>query len=403
MPQIDWSLLGPPVNYGEKFMQGMQAGRQMVQQRDQQNALAALATNPDDQNALATLFSTDPATAVRMQAYGEHRKEQQRQDSLRAGLAGAYDPATGHIDPTAARRAYVDAGDVPGAVAFDASQAELAGKLTKTQQDQIKIGARLLANVTDEQSYQTAREIAKSHGIDLSNVPETYDANYVKQVVSLGQSLDGGEEYSLAPGAIRMRGNQVIAQSPYAPTITAEGVTYERTPSQPTTPGAPNGGTPRGIRNNNPGNIEDGPFARSQPGYKGSDGRYAIFADAGSGQAATNALLGNYLQQGVNTPAKIIGRWAPASENGQSTSNYTAYVAQRLGINPNDPIPPDKVPMLAQAMHEFETGEGKQGGGLRQLTPSKAPPKPKPSETRVLNGKTYYKIDGRWFDNAEGA
>src|ERR1700745_3350557 len=32
-------------------------------------------------------------------------------------------------------------------------------------------------------------------------------------------------------------------------------------------------GAPRGVRNNNPGNIEDGEFAKSQPGYMGSDGR----------------------------------------------------------------------------------------------------------------------------------
>jgi hypothetical protein len=130
------------------------------------------------------------------------------------------------------------------------------------------------------------------------------------------------------------------------------------------------GGRPaRGVRNNNPGNIEDGPFARSQPGYKGSDGRFAVFDTPEQGQAATQNLLRSYIKRGNNTPAAIVGRWAPAGENGASTNNYAAYVARRLGIGPNDPIPPGRVAEVAQAMHEFENGQqqgaGAAGGGPR--------------------------------------
>ena len=48
---------------------------------------------------------------------------------------------------------------------------------------------------------------------------------------------------------------------------------------------------PRGIRNNNPLNIEDGDFARSQPGYVGSDGRFAQFQTPQHGVAAADSLL----------------------------------------------------------------------------------------------------------------
>src|SRR6185437_9387347 len=58
---------------------------------------------------------------------------------------------------------------------------------------------------------------------------------------------------------------------------------------------------PRGIRNNNALNIEDGPFAQSQPGYVGSDGRFAKFQTPEHGIAAASALLDNYGQkQGLN-------------------------------------------------------------------------------------------------------
>lgn len=121
---------------------------------------------------------------------------------------------------------------------------------------------------------------------------------------------------------------------------------------------APAGGgaaVPRGIRNNNPGNIEDGAFARSLPGYVGSDGRFAIFDDPSSGEAAQTRLLGSYVQRGFDTPTEIINRWAPPSDN-NPTGAYINYVAQRAGIGPNDRVTEDKIPLIAQAIREFENG-----------------------------------------------
>ena len=140
------------------------------------------------------------------------------------------------------------------------------------------------------------------------------------------------------------------------------------TPASP--PAAPSTGTSRGLRNNNPLNIEDGAFTRAQPGYVAPEpgsGRFATFQTPEQGAAAADRLLGSYIQRGFNTPAKIVGRWAPASENGASTGNYTNYVARRLGIGPNDPVPPEKIPLLRQAMSEFENGQ--QQGSSRPAPP----------------------------------
>lgn len=113
---------------------------------------------------------------------------------------------------------------------------------------------------------------------------------------------------------------------------------------------------PRGLRNNNPGNIEDGPFARSLPGYTGSDGRFATFNDPQAGVQAKTRLLGSYLNRGFDTPAEIIGRWAPPSDN-NPTDRYAAYVANRIGVGLNDPVSPDQIPALAAAIGEFENGQ----------------------------------------------
>lgn len=135
---------------------------------------------------------------------------------------------------------------------------------------------------------------------------------------------------------------------------------------------------PRGIRNNNPGNIEDGPFARSLPGYKGSDGRFAIFETPEAGVNAGAQLLGSYARRGLTTPAEIINRWAPPSDN-NPTQAYAQYVAQRLGIGVNDPIPESRRAEAFQAINEFENGTRgpSQGsapsGGPRVVAAAQAP------------------------------
>lgn len=120
----------------------------------------------------------------------------------------------------------------------------------------------------------------------------------------------------------------------------------------------------RGTRNNNPGNLKDGPFARRQPGYKGSDGGgFAVFASPTDGAGAQERLLSaNYLAKGHDTPAKVISRYAPAGENSPaSMNNYAAYVARRLGIGVNDKVPAGKAGLMAKAMREFETGKTVKG------------------------------------------
>ena len=113
---------------------------------------------------------------------------------------------------------------------------------------------------------------------------------------------------------------------------------------------------PRGIRNANPLNIEDGDFAKSQPGYAGSDGRFAKFQTPEHGVAAANKLLDIYdTKHGANTVASIVNRWAPPSD-GNNTMAYAADVAGKLGIDPNAPVPAAMRPQLIAAMAKHENG-----------------------------------------------
>lgn len=116
-------------------------------------------------------------------------------------------------------------------------------------------------------------------------------------------------------------------------------------------------GQPRGIRNNNPGNIEDGDFAKAQAGYQGTDGRFAQFDTPEHGQQAMDKLLQSYGQRGINTTAGVIGRWAPPNEN--NTTAYTAAVAKQLGVDPNAPLDmtnPAVRQQLSQGITGYENG-----------------------------------------------
>jgi hypothetical protein len=116
---------------------------------------------------------------------------------------------------------------------------------------------------------------------------------------------------------------------------------------------------PRGFRNLNPGNIEDGPFARRQPGYKGTDGRFAIFDSMENGLGAQSALLNSYGNRGLNTLNAIVNRYAPAADN-NNTAAYSSFLSKRMGIAPDAPLDmsnPNVRRDLALAMAEHENGK----------------------------------------------
>ena len=89
-------------------------------------------------------------------------------------------------------------------------------------------------------------------------------------------------------------------------------------------------GGDRNWRNNNPGNIESGPFAQKM-GAVGSDGRFAIFPNEDMGRKAADALLKGQGYANLNIK-DAINKWAPPSEN-----NTDAYVNafKQAGLDPS--------------------------------------------------------------------
>ncbi|WP_296254720.1 MULTISPECIES: structural protein P5 [unclassified Pseudomonas] len=105
---------------------------------------------------------------------------------------------------------------------------------------------------------------------------------------------------------------------------------------------------PRGVRNNNPGNIEYDPRNQWQ-GQLAPDSaleeRFARFDTAENGIRALAKLILAYRSKagiphagdaGVDTIREVISRWAPGVEN--DTEAYINALAAGVGAQPDQPI-----------------------------------------------------------------
>jgi len=89
---------------------------------------------------------------------------------------------------------------------------------------------------------------------------------------------------------------------------------------------------PRGIRNNNPGNLIKNHIEWNGMNEIQDDPNFIIFSNPVFGLRALIKLLINYNKiHGLNTVSTIINRWAPPHEN--ATNSYAQNVANYLSVN----------------------------------------------------------------------
>ncbi|NWL16318.1 virion protein [Pseudoalteromonas sp. Scap03] len=111
-------------------------------------------------------------------------------------------------------------------------------------------------------------------------------------------------------------------------------------------------GTPRGIRNHNPLNIE---ARESWVGQVGDDGRFIIFETPLHGFRAAGRIMRSKAKRGVRTIESIINEWAPDNEN--HTQNYINFVSDKAGY-PADMVLNDAAyPAVLSAMVTMENGQ----------------------------------------------
>lgn len=168
-------------------------------------------------------------------------------------------------------------------------------------------------------------------------------------------ALEKGLDIMLAPVDLGLSLGGRVRDWLFGPSSTPEQrkvsgkVTSERAQQAPkTAAGAPT----RGVRNNNPGNIEYGPFARRH-GAVGTDGRFAVFPDMQTGTQALAALMASYKRGGYDTIDEIVERYAPSHEN--NTSAYKNFLSKRMGVGVGEKLGPQHMAGLISGIGLYES------------------------------------------------
>jgi hypothetical protein len=113
----------------------------------------------------------------------------------------------------------------------------------------------------------------------------------------------------------------------------------------------------RASRNNNPGNIEYGPFTKGL-GAVGTDGRFAVFSDKQAGVQAIGSLLDTKGYRD-KTVMGAIEKYAPRFEN--NTDRYASTVAKAAGVSTDtrlSDMTKEQKNAMAQAMMAVEGNTG---------------------------------------------
>lgn len=115
---------------------------------------------------------------------------------------------------------------------------------------------------------------------------------------------------------------------------------------------------PRGIRNNNPGNIEKGERWQGLAADQSGDKRFAVFTSPEYGIRALHKILQTYQSRhNLYSVGAMINRWAPPVEN--HTGSYVNAVAAHVGVQPYENIDvmnPEIAFKLTEAIIQHENG-----------------------------------------------
>lgn len=317
---------------------------------------------------------TDVLKAVDNKDFGAARTA-----AASAGNTGLYDAASGAEDDETAQKTQwlTQATDalkqLPAEARHKAFSDYIAPTIKMMGADDAMLSAIDATHLTDEALDAFKASLGGKSGKRIEKVGDS--------LVEVGSDGTAREIFK-APAGSKVVGNSLVTEDGRvlytAPEIRSvgEGQSLVEIGGSQGAPVAGGSQIPRGLRNNNPGNIEDGAFAKSQPGYKGSDGRFAIFDSAEAGQGAQAALLQSYGSRGINTISAAINRWAPKSD-GNDSDAYADYVAKRLGVAAETPIDltnPKNARAVATVMAEFENGpQSKSSGGSARVVATGAP------------------------------
>lgn len=253
-------------------------------------------------------------------------------------------------------------------------------------------------------AHEETASLAKLHGWDESTArlqaTKYQDTGYKMRYTAWG-NIDPAAAFAhfqnnaqqISPLERERIGNHLFHAA--APVLAAQ---YNAAGGSGATPSAQGGDptAPRGIRNNNPGNVMKGSDTW-QGEVQGNDPRYSTFASPEAGiRAMGKTLLAYQDKHGLNSVEAVIARWAPATEN--NTVAYVATVAKEMGVKANAPLDlhdGDTLAKLTRAMIRVENGtqpytDQQIATGLAAVTKGSPLPKASASAQGDPTGPTGY-------------
>jgi hypothetical protein len=116
---------------------------------------------------------------------------------------------------------------------------------------------------------------------------------------------------------------------------------------------------PRGVKNNNPGNLRKSPSPWKGKIIPSADPDFEQFYRMEDGARASMKNIQTWFGRGKNTIRKLISTWAPPTEN--KTENYIQFISNAVGI-PDDVefrLTPELLKELAFQISIMENGRTK--------------------------------------------
>jgi hypothetical protein len=174
----------------------------------------------------------------------------------------------------------------------------------------------------------------QAHGVPLPSIP-----GYTPpaQLPPLAPALPGHDDGNAGDSSLFTPGTPVppVSDPPVVPPLSA----------------------PRGVRNNNPGNIRTTDDKWQGAAATQTDPDFVQFVTPLWGLRALGRILLKYQSAyGLATTAQIITRWAPPNEN--NTAAYIAAVAARMSMTPTSAMDLHAHPeLLARLMHAIAAQE----------------------------------------------
>lgn len=395
MPEIAWQLL-QPVDTGAQVQQGFATGMAMVKQVQTANALRSYLTSPDSHDAYSALAYLDPQTAAAAQQQHLTRQKalREQQDRQRAVALGEL----AVVDPAGAREEALAAGDFDLAKTFgELSEAEQ--KKTAEFWQQAGSLAFQLKQTPDPQArmalWAEARPILEAQGSPkrlLDGFDPTNDTQ-LQAAITTSQKIGDlitqsrvtwhqqGEQPSFATDYM---GRPVGSQNPYADGKPASEAT---------------GAVASTLSSAMPGHVVAGFLGNfeAEGGYGGA-----------SGDGGTASGIAQWRGERQANFQRIVGKPVSQASPGEQ-ARFVLWEMQNpeqagMTVEQRDAIlnAPDAATAADLIDRFYERSDGKARAKRIAAAQRLAGGSGGSVQTASLGGKTYYKIDGQWFDNPEG-